>query len=109
MRSLEWLGATRAALVGSHQVQWESDPWSRGGYAIFDPAFPPAMRDWLSRPAGRLFFAGEHTSGQWQGYMNGAAQSGADAALAVMAKVSGSAVAPPKAARRYTRRQLVRL
>jgi monoamine oxidase len=26
--------------------------------------------------AGRIFFAGEHTSAKWQGYMNGAVASG---------------------------------
>jgi hypothetical protein len=41
--------------------------------------------------------------------MNGAAQSGLDAAKAVMAKVSGSAVPEKKAARIYSRRQLVQL
>jgi len=30
--------------------------------------------------AGRLFFAGEHTSEDWQGYMNGAVESGIRAA-----------------------------
>ena len=51
-------------------------------------------------PVGNLFFAGEHCSYDFQGYMNGAAQSGADAAKAVMAEVSGSA----KAARLFSRR-----
>jgi monoamine oxidase len=41
---------------------------------------------------GHLFFAGEHCSYDFQGYMNGAAQSGADTAKAVMALVSGSAL-----------------
>ena len=44
-----------------------------------------ALRDWLARPAGRLFFAGEHTSLRWQGYMNGAVESGRRAALEVRA------------------------
>jgi monoamine oxidase len=34
----------------------------------------------LSLPAGRIFFAGEHTSAKWQGYMNGAVVSGQRAA-----------------------------
>ena len=37
-------------------------------------------------PVGNLFFAGEHCSYDFQGYMNGAAQSGADTAKAVMAE-----------------------
>ena len=66
-------------------VVWEADPWSRGGYAFFDPAFDPALRQWLARPFGRIFFAGEHTSFRWQGYMNGAVESGRRAAAEIEA------------------------
>ena len=45
----------------------------------------PALREWLARPAGRLFFAGEHTSIRWQGYMNGAVESGRRAAAEIAA------------------------
>jgi monoamine oxidase len=83
--ALDFLGANRARLVGSRQVVWEHDPHARGGYAFFDPAFDPALREWLARPCGRLFFAGEHTSVKWQGYMNGAVESGRRAAFEVMA------------------------
>jgi monoamine oxidase len=84
-KSLEWLGVGRAELIASRQVAWEEDPWARGGYAFFDPAFDPGLRSWLARPAGRLFFAGEHTSNKWQGYMNGAIESGRRAAAEVAA------------------------
>ena len=83
--ALEWLGSPQPPLVASHQSVWESDPWSRGGYAFFDPAFDPALRQWLARPFGRLFFAGEHTSFKWQGYMNGAVESGLRAAAEIEA------------------------
>jgi len=80
-----WLGREPARLVASQHVVWESDPFARGGYAYFSPSFDPALREWLSRPAGRLFFAGEHTSLRWQGYMNGAVESGRRAALEILA------------------------
>jgi monoamine oxidase len=79
-RSLEWLGSRQAELVACHQVAWDADPWARGGYAFIDQGFDPALRVWLARPFGRLFFAGEHTSIKWQGYMNGAIESGRRAA-----------------------------
>jgi monoamine oxidase len=82
---LDWLGSARAQLLGSRQVVWESEPWSRGGYAYFDPGFDPTLRQWLARPFGRLFFAGEHTSFKWQGYMNGAVESGRRAAAEIEA------------------------
>ena len=78
--ALEWLGSKQAELLASRQIAWEYDPLARGGYAYFDPAFDPALRPWLARPCGRLFFAGEHTSIRWQGYMNGAVESGQHAA-----------------------------
>src|SRR5262249_46381330 len=83
--ALDWLGASSAERGGSRQCVWESDPWSRGGYAYFDPGFDPALRQWLARPFGRLFFAGEHTSFRWQGYMNGAVESGRRAAAEIEA------------------------
>jgi monoamine oxidase len=82
---LDWLGAKNAELVAWNQARWEADPWSRGGYAVFDPQFRPALRAWLAQPCGRLFFAGEHTSIRWQGYMNGAVESGRRAAAEVRA------------------------
>ncbi len=83
--SLDWLGSGDADLLRSQQVVWEADPWARGGYAYFDPAFDPSLRQWLARPFGRLFFAGEHTSFRWQGYMNGAVESGRRAAAEIEA------------------------
>ncbi len=84
VRTLDWLGAP-ADLVASRQIVWEDDPHARGGYAYFDPAFDPELRQWLARPAGRLLFAGEHTSIRWQGYMNGAVESGRRAAAEIAA------------------------
>jgi monoamine oxidase len=82
---LAWLGSEHAELVASRQIVWEADPLARGGYAFFDPSFDPALREWLARPAGPLFFAGEHTSTRWQGYMNGAVESGRRAAAEIAA------------------------
>jgi monoamine oxidase len=83
IESLDWLGARNAQLLRSHQTVWEADPWARGGYAFFDPSYDPALRAWLARPCGRLFFAGEHTSVRWQGYMNGAIETGRRAAAEI--------------------------
>jgi monoamine oxidase len=90
--ALDFLGSRNAELVGSRQVVWEDDPFAQGGYAFFDPSFDPALREWLARPSGRVFFAGEHTSIKWQGYMNGAVESGRRAALEIAAAVNFSAM-----------------
>jgi monoamine oxidase len=84
-RALEWLGADGAELGAWRQIVWEQEPLSRGGYAYFAPSFDPSLRAWLARPCGRLFFAGEHTSIKWQGYMNGAVESGRRAAAEIAA------------------------
>ena len=84
LRRLAWLGRA-SPLLASRLIAWEEDPWARGGYAVFDPSFDPALRSWLARPAGRVLFAGEQTSDRWQGYMNGAIESGRRAAAEIRA------------------------
>lgn len=81
---LAWLGRP-SRLLASQMIVWDHDPWARGGYAYFDPSFDPLWRAWLARPAGRILFAGEHTSIKYQGYMNGALESGLRAAAEVSA------------------------
>ena len=80
VREMSWLNVKETELAAWSSVSWEDEPWSRGGYAYFDPDYPPALRYWLARPFGRVFFAGEHTSARWQGYMNGAVETGLRAA-----------------------------
>ena len=82
--ALDWLGSKDSELLASRQVVWEQDPYARGGYAYFDSGFDPSLRTWLSRPAGRLFFAGEHTSPDWSGTIEGALRSGERAAADVL-------------------------
>lgn len=95
VRAVDFLGSQQAELLASRQVVWEHDPLARGGYAFFDPSFNPELRPWLSRPCGRIFFAGEHTSIRWQGYMNGAVESGRRAAAEIASVVSLTS-APPR-------------
>jgi monoamine oxidase len=82
---LDWLGVGKTPLLAHQVVTWEADPWARGGYACFEAGYEAAWRPWLARPCGRLVFAGEHTSLRWQGYMNGAVESGRRAAAEVVA------------------------
>ena len=84
VEKLKWLGRP-TELLQYRVVTWEEDALARGGYAFFDPSFDPALREWLPRTCMRLAFAGEHTSLRWQGYMNGAIESGKRAAAEVRA------------------------
>jgi len=91
VKRLEWLGRP-SPLLTHRVIAWDVDPWARGGYAYFDPRFEPSLRGWLLRPFNRIVFAGEHTSERWQGYMNGALESGKRAAAEVRALDVMSAV-----------------
>jgi monoamine oxidase len=79
VRRLTWMGRP-GVLEGAEEVVWDRDPFARGGYAFFSASFDPAWRDALARAFGRILFAGDHTSREWQGYMNGAVESGQRAA-----------------------------
>ena len=80
LSDLCWLGLAGAPVIAQHAATWEDDPFARGGYAYADPGFDPAWKPLLSRRAGRIVFAGEHTSENFQGYMEGAVESGQRAA-----------------------------
>lgn len=82
---LRWLGAPGPDPPLVHAVSWEDEPWSRGGYAYFSPQFDPGLRALLGRGFGRVFFAGSHTSAEFQGYMNGAVESGQRVAREIVA------------------------
>lgn len=77
---LGWLGDAKGHEAEAAFVRWEEDPWARGGYGVFTPSFDPGLRHLLARGMGRMVFAGSHTSEKFQGYMNGAVESGYRAA-----------------------------
>jgi monoamine oxidase len=81
---LRWLGSPSTLQTLWH-VSWEDDPLVRGGYAVFSHDFDPLLRTWLRRPFGRVTFAGEHTSIESEGFMNGAVESGYRAAAEIIA------------------------
>ena len=91
LSDLCWLGMAGAPVDAMHTTTWEDDPFARGGYAYADPGFDPAWRALLAQRAGRFVFAGEHTSKRWQGYMEGAVESGLRAAREVTS-VRGSKI-----------------
>jgi monoamine oxidase len=79
VRRLSWLGEPEE-VRDFRSTTWEMDRFARGGYAAFGVDYQPEWRSALSRSVGRIAFAGDHTSHEWQGYMNGAVESGARAA-----------------------------
>jgi monoamine oxidase len=96
VRRLSWLGEPEE-VRDFRSTTWEMDRFARGGYAVFGPDFKPEWRAELSRAVGRVAFAGDHTSRQWQGYMNGAVDSGARAARDIETMRIMDGVASPPA------------
>jgi monoamine oxidase len=84
-------GTTRARNGKVSRFHWPTYAWTKGSYSCYRPGQWTTIAGAEGLPVGNLFFAGEHCSYDFQGYMNGAAQSGADTAKQVMARVSGSA------------------
>jgi monoamine oxidase len=74
--------------VRVHLEHWPSNPFVRGSYTCYAPGQFTRIAGNEGTPIGNLFFAGEHTNSfyDWQGFMEGAAISGLDAAAAVTAK-----------------------
>jgi monoamine oxidase len=83
-------GATRERNGQVSRFHWPTHPWTKASYSCYRPGQWTTIAGAESLPVGNLFFAGEHCSYDFQGYMNGAAQSGADTARAIMAAVSSA-------------------
>ena len=72
---------------GALLSSWHDDPWVRGSYSARTLS-SPLRDDDLVKPVGPLFFAGEHTAGEWHGLMEGALRSGQRAAEQVLARLA---------------------
>jgi monoamine oxidase len=75
---------------------WAEEEWSRGCYVGYTPpgvltAYGPALR----APIGPIHWAGTETATIWNGYMDGAIQSGERAAREVLAAIVPAGVAEP--------------
>jgi monoamine oxidase len=64
-------------------TDWTNDPWSLGTYACFGPGQWGAAHSVLDARHGRMWIAGEHTSG-FAGFMEGALRSGARIAASIL-------------------------
>lgn len=72
---------TVAAFTGRVlRAAWNLEPLARASYAAYAPGQWTTIAGAEILPVGNLFFAGEHCSYDYQGYMNGAAVTGRAAA-----------------------------
>jgi monoamine oxidase len=67
---------------------WATERYSRGAYGTFNPpGVLTALGPQTTRPVGPLHFAGDGTSPEWPGYMDGAIRSGQRAAKEVLVRL----------------------
>ncbi len=79
---------TAAAYNGKAvRFHWPSAPFALGSYACYLPGQYTTIRAAEGEAVDNLFFAGEHTSLDFQGYMNGASETGERATSEVLAKI----------------------
>ncbi|MCY7345308.1 MAG: FAD-dependent oxidoreductase [Pyrinomonadaceae bacterium] len=62
---------------------WQRDKFTDGAYALYRPGQWFGIRPILQRPHGKILFAGEHLA-DWQGFMEGAIETGEAAADALI-------------------------
>ena len=90
-RWIEELAALRPELELNPEAAllstWHDDPWVRGSYSAQSVSSPIRAEE-LSKPIGPLYFAGEHTAGEWHGLMEGAVRSGQRAARQLLRAAS---------------------
>lgn len=75
--------------LGYAECDWGAEPYARGGYAgVPAPGFFLDHGPALQEPVGRVHWAGTETATRWNGYMDGAVESGQRAARGVLSALS---------------------
>lgn len=76
-----------AAREGAREVRfhWPSQPWVMGSYACYAPGQWTTLRGAAGERVGGLLFAGEHCALDNQGFIEGACETGEEAAAEAMA------------------------
>ncbi|MBH8570452.1 FAD-dependent oxidoreductase [Microvirga sp. STS02] len=88
-----WPGL-RAAFNGNVQrFHWPTHPHTLASYACYRVGQYSTIAGAEGKPVGNLFFAGEHCSAWYQGYMNGAAETGRLAASGIQAALRSGTTA----------------
>jgi monoamine oxidase len=67
---------------------WPGDPWTRGSYSYYQVGQYTSFAGVEAEPVGTCHFAGEHTSIESQGYLNGAVESGERAAAEIVSALA---------------------
>jgi polyamine oxidase len=71
--------------------RWSLEPWTFGSYSNWPQGTSLQQHQNLRANLGRLFFAGEATSTEYYGFLQGAYYEGQEAAMTVLACMNGTA------------------
>ncbi len=80
---LSWSAPNLARSIASYA--WQRDEFTKGAYALYGPGEWFGLKPILARPHLKVLFAGEHIA-DWQGFMEGAIESGEAAADALIGR-----------------------
>ena len=69
------------------RMHWPTHAFTKGSYACYKPGQWTSIAGHEVEPVGNLLFAGEHCSSDFQGYMNGGAETGRLASEQILAAV----------------------
>ena len=85
--SFQYAARDMKGKVRVHLENWSLNPFALGAYTCNAPGYFTSIAGNEAKPVGNLFFAGEHTDSFYlaQGFMEGAANSGLQAATEVAA------------------------
>lgn len=83
-------GVTEAQNGNVARFHWPTHEWTKGSYSVYKPGQWTTIAGAEIVTVGNLFFAGEHCSYDYQGYMNGGADTGRTAAEAMLERLGGA-------------------
>lgn len=83
-----YFGPEAASVIDYHERDWTAEEWTRGCYGgHFPPGVWTAYGSALREPVGLIHWAGTETAVVWNGYMDGAVESGERAAAEVLTAI----------------------
>jgi monoamine oxidase len=71
----------------AYEDHWSEDPWTHGAYSFWKVGQATSFGAIAAAPEGSLLFAGEHTSVENEGYLDGAVETGERAAGEVLSRL----------------------
>jgi monoamine oxidase len=79
-------GTTGAHTGLAYEDHWALDPWVKGAYSFYAVGQAASFGELAGAREGSIYFAGEHTSIENQGFLDGAVETGERAAREVLAR-----------------------